>query len=172
MSRTNSGALQGAVGAAALALLLALSLSGPAAAGPFEDALAAYATGDYATAVSLWRPLAEQGDADAQYNLALMYDNGGGVPQDDAEAVRWFRMAAGQGNVRAQNNLGVMYAKGEGVPQDYIQAYMWWNLSASRQTGPELRADTAKDRDLLADLMTPEQLAEAQRLAGEWRPTE
>jgi TPR repeat protein len=132
--------------------------------------LAAYATGDYATAVSLWRPLAEQGDADAQYNLALMYDNGGGVPQDDAEAVRWFRMAAGQGNVRAQNNLGVMYAKGEGVPQDYIQAYMWWNLSASRQTDPELRADTAKSRDLVAAIMTLEQIAEAQRLASEWRP--
>ena len=74
---------------------------------------------DYAVAVRWWRLAAEQGDASAQYNLALMYDNGEGVPQDYAEAVKWYRLAAEQGIAAAQVNLGVMYANGEGVPQDY-----------------------------------------------------
>jgi TPR repeat protein len=64
-------------------------------------------------------PIAEQGDASAQYNLGVMYANGYGVPQDYAEAVRWYRLAAGQGNAKAQYNLGLMYYNGEGVPQDY-----------------------------------------------------
>ena len=54
------------------------------------------------------RARAEQGDADAQANLGLMYYNGEGVPQDYAEAVRWFRLAAEQGDADAQYNLGVM----------------------------------------------------------------
>jgi TPR repeat protein len=157
---------------AALALLVALSLSGPAAAGPFEDGVAAYATGDYATAVSLWRPLAEQGHAEAQISLGVMYADGLGVPEDDAEAARWWRMAAEQGLTDAQYNLGFMYANGKGVPQDYVQAYMWLNLSVAPQTDPEKRAAIVWYRDLVAGLMTPEQIAEAQRLAREWGATE
>ena len=64
-----------------------------------------------------------------------MYDNGRGVPQDDAEAVRWYRLAAEQGHAHAQNNLGVMYAAGLGVPHDYVSAHMWLNLAAA--TGDE-----------------------------------
>ena len=62
------------------------------------------------------RHAAEQGDADAQSTLGFMYENGRGVPQDDAEAVRWYRLAAEQGNSLAQNNLGFMYGNGRGVP--------------------------------------------------------
>jgi len=61
---------------------------------------------------------AEQGVAEAQFNLGLMYYNGQGVRQDYAEAVRWYRQAAEQGNAEAQNNLGAMYAIGQGVRQD------------------------------------------------------
>ena len=68
------------------------------------------------------RVRAEQGDADAQYNLGVMYDQGRGVAQDDAEAMRWWRLAAEQGLADAQYNLGVSYVTGEGVPQDYVQA--------------------------------------------------
>ncbi len=68
---------------AALALLVTLSLSVPAAAGPYENGVAAYATGDYATAVSLWTPLAEQGHAEAQISLGVMHENGEGVGGHD-----------------------------------------------------------------------------------------
>ena len=61
-----------------------------------------------------WKPLADQGHAGAQYNLGLMYANGRGVVEDDAEAVRWYRLAADQGHADAQYNLGWMYANGRG----------------------------------------------------------
>jgi uncharacterized protein len=79
-----------------------------------------------------WLPLAEQGDADAQYNLGAMYGNGQGVPQDYKEAVKWFRLAAEQGFAIAQSNLGAMYEKGTGVPQDYKEAVKWYRLSAEQ----------------------------------------
>ena len=114
------------------------------------------------------RARAEQGDAEAQNNLGGMYDEGRGVPQDDAEAVRWYRLAAEQGFAEAQFSLWARYADGAGVPQDYVQAHMWTNLWASRMTAGENRGLAVKRRDDLASLMTPDQLAEAQRLAREW----
>ncbi len=71
------------------------------------------------------RVRAEAGNAVAQCNLALRYDTGDGVQQDDVEAVRWYRLAADQGYARAQHNLGVMYGTGAGVPQDDVLAHMW-----------------------------------------------
>ena len=78
------------------------------------------------------RRLAEQGDADAQFNLGVMYANGEGVPQDDAEAVRWYRLSADQGNAFAQYDLGVMYAIGLGVPQDDAEARALYRLAADQ----------------------------------------
>ena len=78
------------------------------------------------------RLAAEQGDAAAQINLGVMYAEGRGVPQDDAEAVRWFRLAAEQRDAEAQFNLGVMYYAGRGVPQDDAEAVRWYRLAASR----------------------------------------
>ena len=75
---------------------------------------------------------AEQGDADAQFNLGTMYENGQGVPQDYAEAVRWYRMAADQGDAYAQYKLGVMYADGRGVPQDDAEAVRWYRAAAEQ----------------------------------------
>jgi hypothetical protein len=95
-----------------------------------------------------------------------MYLNGNGVRQDHAEALKWFRKAADQGLAVAQNNLGLMYAQGQGVPRDYVQAHMWFNLAASQ--GNFRRS--VKARDAIASLMTPAQIAEAQRLAREWKP--
>ena len=118
--------------------------------------------GDYATALKELTPLAEQGNADAQYNLGLMYKNGLGVPQDYKTAVKWFTLAAEQGDVDAQFNLGLKYARGQGVPQDYVRAHMWFNLSAS--TGAE---DAIKNRDTAANKMTPAQISEAQKLSRE-----
>jgi uncharacterized protein len=116
--------------AAVAALMLAVGFAGSVAAGPFEAAVAAYEKGVaayekgvYATALRLLRPLAEQGEASAQYNLGVMFDNGQGVPQDYATAVSWYRKAAEQGHAAAQNNLGLIFANGgQGVPQDYATA--------------------------------------------------
>ena len=147
------------------ALLLALGLSGAANAGPFQDGMAAYERGDYATAFRLWRPLADQGNARAQVILGSMLEFGQGVPQNHAEAVKWYRLAADQGNAHAQVNLGGMYYTGQGVPQDHVQAHKWFNLAGTG--GVE---DGRKGRDILAKQMTPAQIAEAQRLALEWKP--
>ena len=75
----------------------------------------------------------------------------------------WFRAAAEEGNVIAQNEVGIMYAKGEGLPQDYVQAHMWFSLSAAQD------GDT-NNRDIIAAKMTPAQIAEAQKLARDWKP--
>ncbi len=88
--------------------------------------------GEYATTLREFRVLAEQGLARAQYNLAFMYDNGQGVPQDHVQAVKWYRTAAEQGSARAQNNVGVMYHTGEGVLQDYAEAAKWYRKAAEQ----------------------------------------
>jgi TPR repeat protein len=111
--------------------VLALMLAPPSVAAQDYDAgLTAYESDDYATALREWTPLAEQGYADAQFNLALMYRNGDGVPQDDAEAAKWYRRAAEQGLAEAQYNLAVMYRRGLGVPQDYAEAVKWYQRAA------------------------------------------
>jgi uncharacterized protein len=180
--------------------LTLVGLAGTAVAGPPEDAEAAYKRGDYATAYRLYRPLADQEDAGAQEHLGLMYLYGLGVPVDYAAALRWFhkaanqgyvpaqyalgdiynlgraapknyaeamkwyRRAADQGHIPAQLTLGEMYANGQGVPQDFVQAYMWYNIAASQADG------LAGVRDFLAFKMTPEQIAEGQKLAAGWKP--
>ena len=125
---------------------------------------------DYARAVGWWRKAAEQGMAEAQYNLGIAYDNGQGIPQDYAEAMKWFRKAAEQGYAKAQYNLGVIYGYGEGVPQDDAHAYMWFKLAASRLRPGEGRDIAVKNRDIVAMRMTPAQISEAEKLAREWKP--
>src|SRR5450756_1554132 len=105
-----------------------LALTGQAIADSLSDAKRAYHAKDFAKAASLYTPLAKQGNADAQTELGVMYDNGQGVTQDYKEAVKWFQLAANQGNAEAQANLGVKYDKGQGVPQDYALAYMWVSI--------------------------------------------
>ena len=95
-----------------LHVLLMVSLltcaGGVAIAQDYDAGLKAAQAGDFQTALKEWKPLAaDQGHADAQYNLGLMYANGEGVVEDDAEAVRWYRLAADQGHADAQHNLGL-----------------------------------------------------------------
>ena len=125
---------------------------------------------DSAEAVRWYRLAAEQGDAMAQFSLGFMYDDGRGVPQDSAEAVKWYRLAAEQGDAGAQINLGFMYNNGQGVTQDYVQAHLWFNLAAARLPPGEGRDMATRNRDKAAKRMTPAQVAEAQRLAREWKP--
>jgi TPR repeat protein len=75
---------------------------------------------------------AEQGLAEARYNLGIMYAEGRRVPKDFAEAVKWYRKAAEQGHVGAQFNLGIMYRKGEGVPQDDAEAAKWFRMARAK----------------------------------------
>ena len=96
----------------------------------------------------------------AQYNLGTMYDLGQGVPQDHAEALKWYRLAAEQGDMNAQFNLGGVYYNGRGVPQDYAEAHMWFNIAAANGY-----KDGATNRDIVAKLMTPVDISEAQRRA-------
>ncbi|MGA7103948.1 MAG: tetratricopeptide repeat protein [Candidatus Deferrimicrobiaceae bacterium] len=155
-----------------LTLLFSVSMAFSAFGGQFEDAVAAYERGDYATAFRLMKPLAEKGYARAQHNLGVMYDYGRGVPQANTEALKWYRKAAEQELPEAQVNLGIMYYKGQGVPQDYILAHMWLNLAASQYPASVKKSmdDVVHYRDIVDAKMTPAQVAEAQRLAREWKP--
>ena len=125
---------------------------------------------DDAEAVRLFRLAADQGHTSAQHNLGVMYANGRGVPEDDAEAIRGYRLAANQGHASAQYNLGVMYDNGEGVRQDYVEAHTWLTLAAAQSSGED-RDRSVKARDGVAERMTSEQVAEAQRHTREWKPT-
>jgi uncharacterized protein len=141
------------------ALLLCIARS--ANAGQLEDGTAAHDRGDYATAIKLWRPLADQGGAQAQFFLGTMYENGKGVTQDYKEAMRWYRLAADYpGYGVPMYALGSMYAKGRGVAQDYVRAYTWYDLAAASgdPVGGMLR-------DGLAKKMTPAQIEQARELS-------
>jgi uncharacterized protein len=113
-------------------LFMLMAMAGAATAGQFEVGEAAYARGDYTTALRLFRPLANQGNASAQLRLGFMYYSGQGVPQNYAEAMKWSRLAADQGDPDAQLNVGIMYAKGYGVPRDYAEAMKWLRLAADQ----------------------------------------
>ena len=183
------------------AVFLIVACATGAAADSYEDAVSAYDRGDYTRAAQLLRPLAEQGDALAQYNLGVLYRKGRGVPQDDVQARQWYEKAAVQGQAKAQYNLGTLYFNGEGVPKDYQQALRWFRLAADQgeavaQTKMAIMYDdgqgvphdivqaykwyslaatngdkpAAELRDKTAKQMTPAQIAEAQKLAREWKP--
>jgi TPR repeat protein len=113
-----------------LAILLGSLVTGCGA--DFDKGLAAYESGDFATALREWRPLAEQGNADAQFNLGVMYYKGRGVPKNYKTAVKWYTLAAEQGNASAQFYLGVMYRRGKGVPKNYKTALKWYTLAAEQ----------------------------------------
>lgn len=129
----------------------------------FDEGLAAAQRGDYNTALREWQPLAQKGDANAQYHLGVMCHNGLGVPQDFKKAMNWYRKAARQGLAAAQYNLGVLYYNGGEVSQNYVQAYMWLNIASVNGVEAAL-----PNRDIAAAKMTPAQISEAQRLAREW----
>lgn len=109
-----------------------LLLSAPCLAGPAEDADAAYKRGDYASAIRLYRPLADQGDARAQNSLGRMYLRGQGASKDYPSAMKWFRRAAALGIADAQYNLGEIYLRELGVEQDLVEAARWYTRAAEQ----------------------------------------
>ncbi|MBA5867012.1 MAG: sel1 repeat family protein [Nitrospira sp. CR1.3] len=143
-------------------LILILSLTiGLVAACQDRRADKAYLKSDYEKSAKELEPLANMGEPRAQYNLALLYDQGLGVPQSDALALRWYSRAAEQGEQRAQYNLGLMYMNGQGTAPDLVLAYYWISLSLAQgnQRAPEAR-------EYLAEKMTQEQIAQAQGLVN------
>jgi TPR repeat protein len=149
----------------ALALVLSIACFVLPAWADFETAMDAYNRKDYATALREWQAQAKQGDADAQDFLGTLYFKGWGVPQDYTKARQWWEKAAAQGSASAQSDLALLYANGLGGSQDLVQAYMWYSLAAGN--GYEIATGYRND---LAKQMTPAQIAEAQRLAREWKP--
>jgi TPR repeat protein len=115
-----------------VAFAVAFAFGGPAAAGPVEDGQAAYREQDYAKAAALWQPVAEKGDATAQYLLGTLFAEGRGVAQDDAMAFAWFERAANRGNAAAQYNLGASYATGAGVARSDADAARWFRRAADQ----------------------------------------
>lgn len=113
-------------------LILGSMVSMSAFAGPYDDATAAYRRGDYATALKLIRPLAEQGNVAAAYNLATMYYNGEGTRRDYGQAMTWFRKAADKGDIDSERYLGFMNAEGQGAAKNDAEALRWYGLAAEQ----------------------------------------
>ena len=143
-----------------LTLAVLLGSVGLSWSADFQKGLTAAQSGDFATALREWAPLAEQGRASAQFNLGQLYRKGQGVPKDYKTAVKWYTLAAEQGYADAQYNLGLMYGYGEGVTLDFAYAYMWWDIAAS--SGKHKKA--SKNREIAAKKMSPSQIKKAQGL--------
>ncbi|MFL6589723.1 MAG: tetratricopeptide repeat protein [Chthoniobacterales bacterium] len=121
---------------------------------------------DKVEAVKWYRKAAEQNFAAAQYNLGVCYYHGEGVAKDKKEAVKWFRKAAEQNDAQAQGRLGLCYVEGEGVPVDLVEAYKWVVLAARQ-------GNENATKFILATLnpaLTPQQRAQGQKLADEFKP--
>jgi uncharacterized protein len=101
----------------------------------FTEGVAAYEAGNAPLAAKEFRAAAEEGHADSQFNLGLMYEKGIGVNKDEKEAVVWYLKAALQGNAYAQYNLAVLYENGHGVNVDFAQAHQWYRKAAAQGDG-------------------------------------
>lgn len=152
--------------AAFLAFGLGVVLSSPARADPFDEGLAAYVRADYATAMRHWLPLAEAGNADAQHNVGLLYENGQGAEREYVRAAHFYRRAAAQGHADAQLNLAKLYESGAGVAQDPVLAYVWFSASANISLNGMLWSGMAAmtSRDALVARLSAEQLRVARDL--------
>ena len=115
-----------------LTITLLLGSVGASWSADWNKGLTAFKSGDYATALREWTPLAEKGNARAQNAMGNIYKHGLGVPKDDNTALKWYRLSAENGEKRGQFSLGLMYASGKGVPLDYKTALKWWTLAAKQ----------------------------------------
>ena len=152
-----------------LGAVLILLLGAQAQPG-FEDGLLAYHRGDHQVAMEIWRPLAEQGHASAQYSLGLLYYRGEGVLPNPKRAAEWYHKAADRGDPDAQLNLGLMYAQGDGLKKNYLTAYKWFSLAFFHYPAGEYRDNAFKNRENVASVMTAAQIEKAERLVRRWKP--
>ena len=115
-----------------LAIIAVVGLVRPLSAAEFKDAVSAYNSGDYATALQILKPLADGGDVQAQIAIGGLYADGRGVDQNYTDAKAWFQRAADQGSSRAQFNIGSLHYHGQGVVRDYAEAVVWFERAASQ----------------------------------------
>jgi TPR repeat protein len=130
----------------------------------FRQGLSAFNTGDYATALKLWRPLAERGEPRSEAGIGFMYHRGLGVAVDDREAAAWLGRAAEQGQAEGQLMLGMLFYYGRGVAQSYVRAYAWCELSETNGN-----SDAALCRDAALESMSDTEREQAFRLVVELR---
>jgi len=116
-----------------------------------------------------WKLAAGQGCGIAQFALSQLYLYGRGVPQDFVAAAKLLAQDAQQGSFLAQMAIGAMYEKGQGVPQDFVQAHFWFNVAGAKALNEDSRKQATEARDRIAQQMTTEQIAAAQRLARDWK---
>ena len=122
-------------------------------------------------AIKWYRLAAERGDAWAQGMLGGFYLAGELLPPDHEEAAKWFLLAAMQGEAEAQYRLAQMYFDGDGVPQNFMQAYFWSSLAAGHAMFPSTTWFEAKElRNKTLRLLTPVEIAEAERKTSEFKP--
>lgn len=140
----------------------------PASADNLNEGAKAYATGDFAGAADKWRPLAEAGDALAQFDLALLYDSAESGMFDSARAAAWYERAAQQGFAAAQLNLAAAYQNGRGVTQDTAMA-MFWLLVAIRAEDSAIGVRAAEAVLQIGDLLSDEENADVAGRANKWR---
>jgi TPR repeat protein len=145
-----------------------------AAAGSVQDGWDAFGRGDYAGALAIWEPIAEQGDVSMQLLVGSIYDFGQGVPQDDAAAVKWYELAAAQGSAKGQYQAGAVYARSPQV-KDPVQGYKWLTIAArTLADGPQsgITADQAITlRTLIEGEMSPDEIAQAKAEADAFKAT-
>ncbi len=127
-------------------------------------------TQDYEKARQLAQSAASQGNAAAMSALGLIYLNGYGVPKDAKTAIDWYRKAAANGNAVAMIELGSLYRDGKQLPADRPVAYAWFNLAFAVSANLSDRLSASRLRDDLALLMSPEEVAEGNRLSANWKP--
>lgn len=132
---------------------------------------------NYASAAKMFIFLASKGFPKDEAELGHLYDDGLGVPQDVGLAAKYTTLAANQNDANAQGNLGLLYKTGRGEPKDNVQAYKWLTISINNNSDPggnSYRASAivylTKQRDQLAQQMTPAEIAQAQSMAANWRP--
>jgi uncharacterized protein len=130
---------------------------------------AAYSRGDYNRAARELEPLVERGNTRAFALLGFLYEHGFGEPKAYPVAARLYAQGAVRGDVFGQAMLGLLYDKGYGVPEDFVLAYKWLDLAAAHATGRQ-RDVYARYRDAVGSKMSPNEIAEGQRLAADWTP--
>jgi TPR repeat protein len=157
-------------------LVLAVALAGPAPADDNAEVSTAWQKRDYRTVVRLIRPLVDDGFPAAVMMFAEMHENGWGVLKDFETARNLYLSLADRGHPAAMVSLGRMYSKSLELPADHVQAYKWFSLAAllfpsDSETQRAAGAEAARLRDNAGGWLKPAEIATAQRLAREWKPT-
>jgi len=152
-----------------LVVFTCIGTPGIAHADALARGTAAYARGDYVRAARELEPLVQRGNTKAFALLGFLYEHGFGEPKAYPVAAGLYAQGAVRGDPFGQAMLGLLYDKGYGVPQDFVLAYKWLDLAAAHETGPQ-RDAYARFRDAVGSKMSPNELAEGQRLATYWTP--